>query len=926
MSKTLSAMAQFLQPKQQLAGYEIVELVGKGGMGEVYRARQMSMDRDVALKVLSPRLAKQDPKFAASFVEEARAAGRLSNPNIINVHDVGSAMLPGASEQVHYFSMEFVDGETLKDVIKREQIVSPDLISLVMHSMSEALVYAEKVGIVHRDIKPDNIMLTSNKLVKLADLGLAMEMNANEVVGERDEQGRAKVMGTPMYMSPEQARAQPVDHRSDQYSLGATLYHMLTGEPPFKGNDAKALMRAHVFDPIPDPRVVRPDVPEAWRQLAMKMLGKTPDERFATAADLRSAVQGAANGITLQSLSKRVRTPMGGKRSTRRVPAWVTLAAGILVIGIAAIAFWPKAQSKPGDPADGGRDPEIAVTPDKPRIDDGAALRTAIAALPTDHVKALSELDKLGGDAAYSSPAAKQAIAKERQRRSEALSASQSEALKAQFAAIDKRIADNDLAGARDALSALAAANPDATHADAIKATGNRIDAAVAALTKSFIDRIDAAASTRDLDALGRQAKEAQLAPDGAKAVEARIAQRRSQLDKSASEQARALDRKAWDDLATALDDRRRQLKYGDMRSVVEAAKARMSVDESKQLADALMEISEIASVGEVQLKNYIARQKPSVEARLNDVPMKVQVIKFGLTEVSYIVSDNVSYSGAKSIERLKMVLPWRDLITPALAGQKADDAQQIKAVCLWMWRSPDAREAIDAIASQPLAKALKAIDVSLCGGLDVAGAVTRKADVISISYDFLGKDAGLMNDWRGDGLAMGDRGMAWKTGKASAKGKRIEAELPRVAWKAGLMPPFTARARIWLNPGTQLALIGVEASDRRVRIGFSNNRAHAHLGMVTTTGDGATFNSTEFATRGFLSPSDPVDVELTVDTEGKVGVAYNQNVQSAPPEFLQLPAGAPVTLVLQAYQYDGGTTTIDVGSIELSGKPPPRP
>src|SRR3954469_25216842 len=132
-------MAQFLQPKQQLAGYEVLELVGKGGMGEVYRARQLSMDRVVALKVLNQRQARQDPTFAKNFVQEARAAGRLGHPNIISVHDVGSTALPGSPEEVYYFSMEFIEGQTLKDVIKREGPCDDELLSLVMRGMSEAL-------------------------------------------------------------------------------------------------------------------------------------------------------------------------------------------------------------------------------------------------------------------------------------------------------------------------------------------------------------------------------------------------------------------------------------------------------------------------------------------------------------------------------------------------------------------------------------------------------------------------------------------------------------------------------------------------------------------------------------------------------------------------------------------------------------------
>jgi hypothetical protein len=292
-----------------VAGYQIEALVGKGGMGEVYRARQVSMDRVVALKVLAPHLAKKDPVFAKRFVDEARAAGRFNNPNIVHVHDVGQTAAPpelaaqGVAE-VNYFSMEYVDGETVQDLLKRETVCPPEVVARVMQGMARALAYAQEVGIVHRDIKPDNIMLGRGGAVKLADLGLALEAAGEETdSAERDAQGRIKVMGTPLYMSPQQARGLPLDHRSDQYSLGATLYHMLTGRAPYQG-DGRAVMQAHVREPIPDPAEARADVPEAWRQLCLRLMEKEPGARFADSAQLAAAVDAAAHGITLARLEQ----------------------------------------------------------------------------------------------------------------------------------------------------------------------------------------------------------------------------------------------------------------------------------------------------------------------------------------------------------------------------------------------------------------------------------------------------------------------------------------------------------------------------------------------------------------------------------------------------------------------------------------------
>ena len=326
-----SSAPPLLPAASRLGGYEIVGLVGRGGMGEVYRAKQLSMEREVALKVLSPRLAKQDPAFAEQFVAEARAAGKLNHPNIVGVHDVGQAPAPAgcdglaAGEPVHYFSMEFIDGETVKDVIERQGAVDLSTVGKVMAAMAEALAFAEAHKIVHRDIKPDNIMLTASGVVKLADLGLALQADSTEAVeGSKDEQGRGKVMGTPLYMAPEQARAHPIDHRADQYALGATLFHMLVGRPPYHGESAKAIMRAHCFEPVPDPAEANPEVPPPWRELCLRMLAKLPDERFAGAADLRLAVKHA------------IRWKPGAPLRPRatRSPPWLAIA----VIAVAVLA------------------------------------------------------------------------------------------------------------------------------------------------------------------------------------------------------------------------------------------------------------------------------------------------------------------------------------------------------------------------------------------------------------------------------------------------------------------------------------------------------------------------------------------------------------------------------------------------------------
>ncbi len=313
---------QSLPNGSMLGGYQILERVGKGGMGEVYRARQVSMDRVVALKVLSAALAAKDPGFAERFVAEARAAGRLNHPNLVGVHDVGSAPAPegvDASGELQYFSMEFVEGETVKDLLEREGHLEPPLIARIMLGMAEALIYAHGQGLIHRDIKPDNIMVTAQGAVKLADLGLATDPESTAI-------GDGKVMGTPLYMSPEQARAQALDGRSDIYSLGATLYHCLTGRTPYSGESARAIMRAHVHESVPDPADVRPEIPDGWRRLCIRMMAKDPADRPAGASELRDMIRQVIAGRLAKGSTTRVLTPAPGRGAR----------TGLIIGGVAA--------------------------------------------------------------------------------------------------------------------------------------------------------------------------------------------------------------------------------------------------------------------------------------------------------------------------------------------------------------------------------------------------------------------------------------------------------------------------------------------------------------------------------------------------------------------------------------------------------------
>ena len=260
-----------------IAGFEILEKVGQGGMGAVFRARQISMDRVVALKILPPKLA-QDPTFKKRFLHEARLSAKLSHLNIINGIDCGE------ESGYTFFAMEFVDGQTIKDIMKvRGKLPIPEAHAIV-RQMGEALVYAHRQGLIHRDIKPDNIMLTTNAVAKLCDLGLAKHTENEDDAG-LTQAGQA--VGTPHYISPEQARGEKhIDTRSDIYSLGATFYHMLTGKTPFEGATGAAVMALHITEETKSPCEIDPAIPEGYGQIISKMMAKDPANRYATPDEL----------------------------------------------------------------------------------------------------------------------------------------------------------------------------------------------------------------------------------------------------------------------------------------------------------------------------------------------------------------------------------------------------------------------------------------------------------------------------------------------------------------------------------------------------------------------------------------------------------------------------------------------------------------
>lgn len=252
-----------------IGGYQILKKLGAGGMGHVYQARQVSLDRIVALKILNKRLS-MDKTYIKSFFQEARLAARLNHPNIVQIYDVGDVDFT-----LFYFSMEFVDGPNLHDILDRDGYIPIPEALHIAHQIADAMICARDQKVVHQDIKPRNVMLTKNGIAKLADLGLA------KVFGTHISDGhKGRILGTPYYMSPEQAQGLEVDFRSDMYSLGATLYHLITGTPPYDGKTVLAIVAQHLSAPLPDPRENGVIIPAPVMNLIGRMMAKKPEDRF----------------------------------------------------------------------------------------------------------------------------------------------------------------------------------------------------------------------------------------------------------------------------------------------------------------------------------------------------------------------------------------------------------------------------------------------------------------------------------------------------------------------------------------------------------------------------------------------------------------------------------------------------------------------
>jgi eukaryotic-like serine/threonine-protein kinase len=268
--------------------YRLKQPIAKGGMAEVWEADDDVLGRSVAIKLLLPEYAA-DPTFIERFRREAIAAARLAHPNIVSTFDTGvDASLGG--EGLAFIVMELVDGRTLKDVLSERGPLDAHEATTLAAQVAGALHYAHEAGIVHRDVKPANILLCPDGRVKVADFGIAKAALSDVNFADFDLTGTGMVVGTAKYLSPEQFEGLPVDRRSDVYALGVVLYEMLCGRPPFTGNTDMAIGIQHVDHKPLSPRQVRAGIPKPVEAIVLKAMAKAPDHRYPTAAALQSAL------------------------------------------------------------------------------------------------------------------------------------------------------------------------------------------------------------------------------------------------------------------------------------------------------------------------------------------------------------------------------------------------------------------------------------------------------------------------------------------------------------------------------------------------------------------------------------------------------------------------------------------------------------
>src|SRR3954454_12565359 len=304
--------------------YELKRHIARGGMAEVYLAHDRWLDRPVALKVLFPELST-DRAFVERFRREAQAAANLTHPNIVSVYDWGE------EENTYFIVMEYIDGRPLSTVLRNEGTLLPDRAAGICAEVAGALGFAHRNGVIHRDVKPGNVLITNDGMVKVTDFGIARAANAEENLTQT-----GAVMGTATYFSPEQAQGTTVDPRSDIYSLGVVLYELVGGKPPFTGDNPVAIAYKHVREEPPTPRERNNAIPVTFEAIILQAMAKQADDRYGSAEELRADLLRFRQGRGVMARPPVIADPTRAVPATRVRTRYADDGGGTVVLPAAA--------------------------------------------------------------------------------------------------------------------------------------------------------------------------------------------------------------------------------------------------------------------------------------------------------------------------------------------------------------------------------------------------------------------------------------------------------------------------------------------------------------------------------------------------------------------------------------------------------------